>query len=273
MSPVCDRAYHDKLRESRHGLWARGTIPGGIQYGADDDVYRLGHCRRCHSTLMKAAPRSLLARPGARFDALTVVLITETRRGRTCLCRCDCGQERVVKAHHLIQRRTSSCGCRNRPGGGGRVIHGESGGRGRAPTMEHRSWSSMISRCTNPRNSNFRDYGARGITVCERWRTYELFLLDVGRRPSPVHSIDRIDVNGTYEPGNVRWATRREQQRNHRRARLVAIDGVTKNVFDWAEQYGVHPETIHARSRRGLTGMDLVAPARIAWSPDRRVQK
>lgn len=95
-----------------------------------------------------------------------------------------------------------------------RRSHGEAGRATRS--SEYRTWGGMVQRCTNPNNSRYSSYGGRGITVCDRWRTFENFLEDMGRRPSPDHSIDRIDNDGSYEPGNVRWATKSQQQINRR---------------------------------------------------------
>ncbi|HEX7893188.1 MAG TPA: hypothetical protein VF447_03285 [Terriglobales bacterium] len=84
-------------------------------------------------------------------------------------------------------------------------------------TREYRAWAGMIQRCTNPKHARWADWGGRGITVCERWRSFENFYADMGNRPSPAHSLDRFpDNDGNYEPGNVRWATRSEQQLNKR---------------------------------------------------------
>lgn len=121
----------------------------------------------------------------------------------------------------------------------------------------------MKSRC-NPNNKGktIKDYAARGISVCERWaNSFEAFLEDMGPPPSNDHSIDRIDNNGNYEPGNCRWATRKEQARNRRSSHLVEVDGVTATAAEWAERLNVPYGEFKARIRNGLTGEELTAPA------------
>lgn len=95
---------------------------------------------------------------------------------------------------------------------------------GRKPTPTYRAWSNMRTRCNNPKSTQYRFYGARGIKVCARWASFECFVADVGNRPSDQHSLDRVDPNGNYEPGNVRWTTHVEQCRN-RRSNVAVVRG------------------------------------------------
>lgn len=127
--------------------------------------------------------------------------------------------------------------------------HGESQGGGR--TVEYHIWEAMTQRCRNPRASGYAGYGARGIAVCERWLTYENFLADVGRRPSPRHSLDRRDNDGDYSPENVRWATPKEQARNRRTTRMLTCGGVTRCLAEWAEFSGINMKALHLRLKRG----------------------
>lgn len=117
----------------------------------------------------------------------------------------------------------------------------------------YKTWSSMIQRCTNERNAKHPQYGARGITVCERWRDFDLFYADVGERPFPDAQIDRIDNDKGYEPGNVRWVSRKENQRNRRANHCLTFDGVTKCLAEWEEETGIKSNTILTRIRRGWT--------------------
>lgn len=132
-------------------------------------------------------------------------------------CICECGQRRIVQQSHLKSGDTLSCGCLGRERSAKRLkTHGESG---RKASTEYRTWYAMCHRCENPNAANFRHYGGRGIKVSKELRRFKDFLTVVGRKPSSDHSLDRIQVNGNYEPGNVRWATGSEQARNKRNSR------------------------------------------------------
>lgn len=154
-------------------------------------------------------------------------------------CRCDCGADGVVTSRALTHRESLSCGCYK-----GDVTAKRNTSHGMSYTATYRSWQSMIARCTYSCVAHWRHYGGRGIMVCERWReSFEDFLEDMGERP-PGTSIDRIDVNGNYEPANCRWATCVEQGRNTRRSR-VSLD-IANEVLGRFE-HGEDPASIAAR--------------------------
>lgn len=147
--------------------------------------------------------------PGMRFGRLTAIRQVARRHW---LFRCDCGDERAAQVSNVTAGSTRSCGCLLREVAGHHTIkHGMHG------TPEYRAWRNMIARCEYPNVKNFPDYGGRGIRVCTEWRhDFDAFLNHIGRRPDLRMSIDRIDVNGNYEPGNVRWATPEQQSQNRR---------------------------------------------------------
>lgn len=131
-------------------------------------------------------------------------------------CECACGRQVTVRAMCLRRGHTRSCGCLHRESvkrnGQARRKHGGS----RSHPL-YVTWRSMRERCMNPNATGYANYGGRGIRICSRWDDFALFAVDVGEKPSPEHTLDRIDNDGGYEPGNVRWATPAEQQRNRRR--------------------------------------------------------
>lgn len=124
---------------------------------------------------------------------------------------------------------------------------------GLSKTPEFRTWTSMMTRCRNPRSQDYPRYGGRGIIVCERWNTFVNFLADMGHKPSRRHSIDRINTNGNYEPSNCRWATPIQQSRNQRSNRVIELNGRSQCVADWAEEYGMAPDTLRHRLDRGFS--------------------
>ena len=161
---------------------------------------------------------------GLRFGSLVVLREAESVREpcgslkRRYLCKCDCGNEKIVRARLLRKGTTTSCGCFHL-----RVVteenlkHGHN--RRAGPTRTYNTWCSMVQRCLNEHNPRYKYYGARGIAICDRWQGehgFENFLADMGERPEG-KSIDRINNDGNYEPGNCRWATQKEQVRNQRK--------------------------------------------------------
>ena len=153
---------------------------------------------------------------GQRFGRLVAIRDDgRTETGRVVwLCRCDCGIEKRIDGVLLRRSKNGykSCGCKQSP-----LRHGHSRRGHKSPTFT--SWQTMRNRCNNPDSDHFKWYGARGITICARWDEFENFLADMGERPAK-RSIDRIDNNGNYEPGNCRWATQAEQLKNRRARRL-----------------------------------------------------
>lgn len=118
-------------------------------------------------------------------------------------------------------------------------------------TPEYHIWRQMRQRCQNPNAAYYSFYGARGIKVCKRWEDFSNFLEDMGKKPSPKHSLDRIDNSGDYEPGNVRWATRKEQAQNRRPGYLTTYNGRTQSLKDWAKELGVRPALLYERKMAG----------------------
>ena len=120
-------------------------------------------------------------------------------------------------------------------------------------------WQSMRDRCRNPNNRQWNDYGGRGIAICERWNDFHAFAADMGERP-PGFSLDRTDNDLGYSPENCRWASRKDQQRNQRRAVFVVIDGVRYRAIELAEQSGMRTDTIVSRAALGLSLANVLAP-------------
>jgi hypothetical protein len=185
------------------------------------------------------------------------------------LCECGCGQP----VNTITKTRIARGEIKGQPrrfirshvfrGLSTRKTHGQT----RSPT--HRSWESMRRRCTNPNAHNFAFYGGRGITICERWNSFENFLSDMGERPEGA-SLDRHpNKNGNYEPGNCRWANAREQSNNRRprtirptkSSRLITLDGRTESLAQWARITGINRLTIRHRIEAGWTVKEALTRA------------
>lgn len=184
---------------------------------------------------------SIIDRTGMRYGRLTVVKRAPdyiSPAGKPSVrweCICDCGKTTVVLASALIAQNTRSCGC----------LHVESRSRkkennGVSHTPEYRSWWAMVNRCTNPRSHNWSSYGGRGISVDQNWIDNPAqFVADMGPRPSPRHTLDRIDVDGDYTLSNCRWATPKEQGRNRRNNKIVVYRGAEYVLSALAEKLNI----------------------------------
>lgn len=173
-------------------------------------------------------------------------------RERRMRCQCDCGRLVIVSVPSLVSGNTQSCGCTHRE-------NKHSLKHGLSTSSEFEIWSGIKKRCNNPKAECYRNYGGRGITVCERWdKSFQSFLEDVGLRPSSRHSLDRIDNNRGYEPANVRWATRKQQANNMRVNRNITALGITRTMAEWADCTGINYRTIASRIAMGWSQKDAV---------------
>lgn len=194
---------------------------------------------------------------GQVFGRLTLVSRAEkgTRGHTRWVCKCECGNEKIAHQYNLRKGSTLSCGCLNKE----RVkevntVHG------RTDTRLHLTWRGILARCLNPNGNSYKHYGGRGITVCERWMSFENFLADMGEKPEG-KSIERIDVNGNYEPANCKWASPQEQGFNRRGNKQYLVDGEWLFLKQLADKWGVSSHTAKNRINRAnyevkITGAD-----------------
>jgi hypothetical protein len=174
------------------------------------------------------------------------------------LCSCSCGTICTVPSVNLVRGNTSSCGCLQKE------LAGQNGKKFLTTHAQSYSpvypiWAMMVQRCTNPKNVNFHKYGGRGITVCDKWLTFEGFYADMGDRPTENHSIERIKNNGNYEPSNCKWATVQEQANNTRRNKIITYKGETNTIAMMARKYNLRYGQLYHRLRQG-------------WSVDKSIE-
>jgi len=196
---------------------------------------------------------------GTRFGRWTVVRREGKKPNGQALwrCRCDCGRENLITGSGLRTGDSTNCGCLRNEKNSARMKITERT-HGHATVALHSvsgrtydTWRAMRQRCLNPRNVRYPRYGGRGITICERWMKFENFLADMGPRPSPKHSIDRINTDGNYEPSNCRWATPKEQTDNRKRTVMITYNGMTMSMLDWSLRLGGKRTLVISRIRSG----------------------
>lgn len=183
---------------------------------------------------------------GQTFGEWFVAEYAGSKGGPWFKCQCSCGYIGIVRGIEL-RRGSMSCG-HNGP----TYKHGNKRRNGEVPE-EYNVWVGMRTRCNDPQQESYHNYGGRGIKVCKRWDDFSVFMVDMGLRPSSKHTIERIDNNKGYEPSNCRWATRAEQVRNSRRTILFTLDGTTACLKDWCKSLGVSYSAAVWRIRNGWT--------------------
>ena len=190
---------------------------------------------------------------GDSFNGIVFIkdIATVKRSGnmrRIALFRCHCGREKAFLVNDIIRGHTKSCGCFRTKSN---TKHGHSVGGN--ISSEYSCWRNIIRRCTNAKSHAYKNYGGRGIKVCDRWlERFENFFEDMGYKPSSLHSIERDNVNGDYTPENCRWATKAEQMRNTRRNVKIEYKSIVKTISEWSLFLNIDKSTIAYRLRRNL---------------------
>jgi hypothetical protein len=206
--------------------------------------------------------KPIIVTPGDRYGLLEIVRELPQLKGhiRRFECRCSCSNKTkvVVLLTNLRQGYTTSCRCVQK-----KQAVKLSTTHGKSLTREYKIWGGIMNRCLNPGSDSYRRYGARGITICERWKSFENFLSDMGPRPSLKHSVDRYpNFNGNYEAGNCRWATPRQQARNTRDTIRVDYEGRLRPLIEVCEELGLNYRSIYVRYKNGCPYDKLFIPVR-----------
>lgn len=163
--------------------------------------------------------------------------------GGKWLAKCQCGNEKEILSTNVKKGKSKSCGCRK-----GELLISSKGTHGLSKTPIYRTYRNMISRCSLECADSYHIYGARGISVCDRWKeSFQNFYDDMGSGFQPGLSIDRIDVNGNYEKSNCKWSTTKEQARNTRKNKYLKFNGKIKTIIEWSELLGMNYSTIQSR--------------------------
>lgn len=191
---------------------------------------------------------------GSRFGKLVVHSKDNSQPGKGSMwyCLCDCGKFTSVKRRDLVSGHTSSCGCESRRGLEKRTKHGQSPRDYKAQNPLYTRWLNMKNRCRNPKCPEYRYYGGKGISVCKRWdESFLAFEADMGHPPSKAHTLERINSDRDYEPGNVVWAKQKQQMKNTSRTYKVTINGQTKCLKDWCRALELSYKAVQTRVERG----------------------
>lgn len=191
---------------------------------------------------------------GKKFGRLSVIDPAPNKGGRTRWnCVCDCGNLHCANTNHLVRGYTRSCGCLKEEiiSSGANTTHGKR--RSRIYSI----WCGIKDRCLNKKSARYSSYGGRGITVCERWMTFENFYEDMGDAPNGM-SVDRINNDLGYSPENCKWSTPKEQANNTRRNVKITVNGETKNACQWMEKLRVKSYFLKNKTKNGATKEEVI---------------
>jgi hypothetical protein len=167
---------------------------------------------------------------------------SDSRTDWQVVASCECGNIKCYYLRNLVTGMTTSCGCvQKKRASMANTTHGK------RKSHLYAVWNAMLARCQNLKNKSYKNYGGRGISVCDRWKSFENFYSDMGDRPSEQHTIDRIDNNKDYCPENCRWVTRNVQATNKRNNRYLEYNGKTQTVSQWAKEFGMGAATLKSR--------------------------
>lgn len=218
------------------------------------DILRCGNTKSCGCLSSETAKSHLL---NQRFGSLTVIKeIGRSKHGDVMwLCLCDCGNTTEVKSVNLIHGATKSCGCKTNE-----MISDKNKKHGLVNDKLYSVWSGMKSRCYNPNNREYNNYGGRGITICDEWKNdfTKFYNWAINNGFDKNLTIDRININQNYCPDNCRWITNKEQQRNKRNTIYLTYKNETKPLMEWSEIVGINSETIKNRLKRNWSVEDAL---------------
>lgn len=213
----------------------------------------------------KAVSEAFIGQKFSRFELLDKDAARGSKNRKLWRLRCECGNERIIAPSHVVDGRRKSCGCLPKELNQQRLTkHGKAAYPARPP--EYGAWVAMRYRCYTKTASQYKNYGGRGIYVCNRWlngedgkHPFECFLADMGLRPSDQHSLDRIDNDGPYSPDNCRWADHGSQATNRRTSHFIEVNGERLTYSQAARMAGLNSSTISRRIKRGMTPEQAVA--------------
>ena len=215
------------------------------------EQYLSGHKKRTRSKNMSLKLNNYI---GQRFGKLVIINILAGVGCTKALCKCDCGTEKEIIMGNILSGKSRSCGC----------VHKT---HGLTNTSTYKIWAKMKNRCSSEKTKSYKNYGGRGIFVCERWDKFENFLEDMGERP-PSLELDRINNDGPYSPDNCRWTTRKENGRNRRTNRFLTFNGETKTIAEWAESLSMKRLTLMSRLHKGWS-VDRALTEPVAFRSER----